>query len=117
MYDTLFTLIIIYFPVTSPLRDVSVVQNGSNSILLSWTPSSNATGYMVNYTSSCGTNNRQLIAGGSTNEYRVTDLKDGGIYTVSIVAISDGLPSESVTNIITLMGVNSGKISIRMLNK
>ena len=87
---------------------MSVVQDGPNSILMSWTPSSNAIGYVIDYASSCGGNNQLLLDGGSTDECRVTDLEDGGIYTVSIVAISDGFPSESVTKIITLMGVNSG---------
>ena len=64
---------------------------------------------MIDYASSCGGNNQLLIIdGGSNYEYRVTDLEDGGIYTISIVAISDGFPSESVTIIITLMSVNSG---------
>ena len=96
---------------------MSVAQDGPKSILMSWTPSSNAIGYVIDYASSCRGNNQLLIDGGSTNECRVTGLVDGGIYTVSIVAISDGFPSESVTKIITLMGVNSGTNIYQMLIK
>ena len=96
---------------------MSVAQDGPNSVKFSWTPSSNAIGYVIDYASSCRGNNQLLIDGGSTNESGVTGLADGGIYTISIVAISDGFLSESVTKIITLISVNSGKISIRMLTK
>ena len=94
---------------------MSVAQDGPNSVQMAWTPSSNAIGYVINYTSRNGGNcyNQLLIDGGNTDDCRVTDLEDGGIYTISIVAISDGFPSESVIKSITLMGVNSGK----MLNK
>ena len=84
---------------------------------MSWTPSSNAIGYVIDYTSSCGDNNQLLIIdGGSTDEYRVTDLEDGGMYTISIVAMSAGFPSESVIENITLMSANSGT-NIKMFKK
>ena len=86
-----------------------MVQKSPYSVLLSWTPSSNANGYMINYARSCGDNNQRLINGGNINEHNVTALKDGGIYTISIVAISNGFPSESVIETVTLMGANYGK--------
>ena len=116
-YNSLFILLIIYFSVTLPPSDVSVVHDELNSILLSWTPSSNAIGYIINYASSCRGGNQHSIHGGSTDEYRVTGLEDGGIYTISIVAISDGFPSDSVIETITLMGVDSGKIFFRILKR
>ena len=86
-----------------------MVQNSPNSVLLSWTPSSNANGYMINYARSCGDNNQHLINGGNINKLNVTTLEDGRMYTISIVAISNGFPSESVKETVTLMGANYGK--------
>ena len=67
-------------------------------IILSWTPSSDATGYIIQYNSSCGgSSGSKNISGGDTNSYTLTGLTSGVTYTTSIVATSQFLPSGAVT--------------------
>ena len=70
-------------------------QNGSSSVLVSWSPSSNAHGYDIHYVSRCrGLSGSFRATSGSTDEYILTDLPNPDSYTISIVATSDGFPSE-----------------------
>ena len=46
------------------------------------------------------------VSGGSTDDYLLTGLQNGGTYTIFIVATSDGLKSESVI----VMNVQLGKL-------
>ena len=83
-------------PVTSPPSDVAAVQDGPTSIRVSWTQSSNATGYMIHYTSVSDSGN-ETVSDGSTETHTLTDLMNGETYNISVVATSDNLPSERVT--------------------
>ena len=80
----------------SPPSDVTAVQDGPTSIILSWTPSSDATGYSIHYTSVSDSGNK-VVSDGSTETHTLTGLVNGETYTISVAAISDDLPSESVT--------------------
>ena len=83
-------------PGTSPPSGVTAVQAGPTSITVSWSPSSDATGYRIDYESSGGYGMVGVV-GGSTDMETLTGLQNGDTYTISIVATSDtGLPSESV---------------------
>ena len=81
------------------------VQMGLTSIRVSWTPSSDATGYIISYTG--GSSSESVtVSGGSSDNYLLTGLQNGDTYTISIVATSDGLKSESVI----VMNVQLGKL-------
>ena len=74
---------------------MTAVQTGPTSITVSWSPSSDATGYRIDYDSSGGDSGSVTVSGGSTDMETLTGLQNGDI---SIVATSDtALPSESVS--------------------
>ena len=88
----------VYFPGASPPTDLTAVQAGPTSIDVSWTPPTplgDTTGYIIYYTNDDNTDSVD-IDGGSTDEYTLTGLQNGDTYTISIVATSENLPSESV---------------------
>ena len=65
---------------------------------MSWTPPTplgDITGYIIYYTNDDNTDS-VVIDGGSTDVYTLSDLQNGDTYTISIVATSSDLPSESV---------------------
>ena len=78
----------------SPPTDVMAVQEGLTSIRVSWTRSSDATGYIISYTG--GSSGSVTVSGGSTDERSLSNLVNGGVYTISIMATSTGLSSGSV---------------------
>ena len=82
--------------VALPPSDVVVVQQTPTSILVSWIPSSVATGYRIHYNSSEGNQGSKTVSGGFTNSYTLTSLQNGVIYTVSVLATSEHVSSESV---------------------
>ena len=74
------------------------VQEGLTSIRVSWsppTPLGDTTGYRIYY--SGGSSDSVDVSGGSINEHVVTSLQNGDSYTISIVATSQHLPSNTVT--------------------
>ena len=75
---------------------MTAVQDGPTSIRVSWTVSTDATGYMIHYTSASDSGN-ETVSDGSTETHTLTGLVNGETYTISIVATSNNLPSESVT--------------------
>ena len=75
---------------------MTAVQAGPTSITVSWSPSSDATGYRIDYDSSEGAGGSMSVSGGSTDNETLTGLQNGDIYTISIAATSELLPSESV---------------------
>ena len=79
---------IILSAVPSVPSNVTAVQTGPTNITVSWSPSSNATGYRIDYDSSGGDSGNMTVSGGSTDEYVLTGLQNGDTYTISIVATS-----------------------------
>ena len=77
---------------------MTAIQDGATSILVSWSPSSDATGYRIDYDSIGGDSDSVVTSGGSTNPltHTLMNLQNGDTYTISIVATSSDLPSESV---------------------
>ena len=69
----------------SPPSDVIAVQDGSTSIIVLWTPSSGATGYMISYT---GGGSSDSVAVGDTNSHTLMGLTNGETYTISIAGTS-----------------------------
>ena len=81
---------------------MTVVQDGPTSIRVSWTPSSDATGYMIHYTSSRGDSGSEDVSGGHSDNYTLTGLVKEDTYTISITATSHTLSSSPITVEITL---------------
>ena len=90
------------FAGTSPPSGVTAVQDGPTSIRVSWTPSSDATGYMIYYDNNRDHSGNEAVSNGSTETHTLTGLVIGDTYTISIVATSHHFPSERVAIIITL---------------
>ena len=82
--------------------DVTAVQDGPTSIRVSWTPSSDATGYMIHYTSSRGDSGSEDVSGGHSDSHTLTGLVKEDTYTISIMATSHTLFSSPITVEITL---------------
>ena len=89
---------------------VTAVQDGPTSITVSWSPSSDATGYTISYTGG-GSSGSETVSGGDTNSYTLTGLTNGQTYTISIVATSNNLPSDTVT----AMAVGLGKSNTSLM--
>ena len=104
----MYTLLIINSSDTLPPSDVTAVQASPTNISVSWNPSSNATGYIIEYTSCRGHNGGVFVNDGYTVEYLLTELQEEDIYSISIVATSDGFPSESV-KVAHINVINIGK--------
>ena len=83
--------------VASVPTNLMAVQEGPISIRVSWsppTPLGDTTGYRIYY--SGGSSGSEDVSGGSTDTYLLTGLRNGESYTISIVATSQHIPSESV---------------------
>ena len=85
--------------VASAPSGLTAVQDGPTSILVSWSPPDplgDTTGYRIDYTNGSSSDS-VTVDGGSTDSHTLTGLQNGATYTISIVATSQGLPSETVT--------------------
>ena len=76
---------------TSPPSDVEAVQHGLTSIIVTWTASSDATGYRIHYTSDSDSGSKEV--GFSATSLTLSVLKNGETYSISIVATSQDLPT------------------------
>ena len=86
---------------TSPPGDVVVVQHGLTSIIVTWTASSDATGYRIHYISDSDSGSREV--GVSATSLTLSGLKNGETYSISIVATSTDRPTSSpITRDVTL---------------
>ena len=92
---------------TEPPSNVAARQTNPTSILVEWTPSSDATGYIIHYDSSGDPSGSVSIDGGSTNSHTLENFRNGETYTMSVVATSANLLSQVVT---ADMAVGLGKI-------
>ena len=88
--------------VASAPTNLMAVQEGLISIRVSWsppTPLGDTTGYRIYY--SGGSSGSVDVSDGSTDNYLLTGLQNGEIYTISIVTLvttsSQLLPSDTVT--------------------
>ena len=84
-----------------PPTGVTAVQTGPTSIRVTWAPPDpldGVTGYRIDYTQG-GTSYSEPVVGGDTNSHTLTGLTNGETYTISIVATSMDLDSESASNI------------------
>ena len=81
---------------------MTAVQDGLTSILVSWTPSSGATGYRIDY--SGDSSDSVNVSGGDTNSHTMTDLTNGQTYSISIVARSSHFFSDSSLDMNVILG-------------
>ena len=77
----------IIYTVASPPSGVTAVQAGLTSITVTWTASSDATGYRIYYTSDSDSGS-ETVSGGSTETHTLTGLVNGETYTISMMATS-----------------------------
>ena len=89
-------------PATSPPSNATAVQTGSTSIIVSWSPSSDATGYRIEYESILAGSGSVDVSSTNINVYTLRSLTNGGIYNIFIVATSQHFPSVAVTKVIGL---------------
>ena len=87
---------ILYTAAPAPPTGVSaVVQEGSVSVIVSWTQSGTVTEYWIYYVSAGGEDSGSVgpmnIAGTS---HTLDNLLDGLIYTITVIAVGDHLPSQ-----------------------
>ena len=84
-------------PAASAPTNLMAVQEGPTSIQVSWSPPTSlgdTTGYRIYY--SGGSSGSVDVSDGSTDNYTLTSLQNEESYTISIVATSQHLPSESI---------------------
>ena len=76
---------------------MSAVQQSNTSIEVNWmSPGSPATGYIIYYQSDGGDVRNETISGVDTESYILSNLESGVSYSISIIAVSDHLPSAVV---------------------
>ena len=81
----------------SPPNGAMAVQHGPTSITVTWTASSDATGYRISYTGGEGSSGTVDVDGGNTNSHTLMGLTNGETYTISIMGTaSPVLPSAPV---------------------
>ena len=74
---------------------MTAVQDGPTSITVTWTASSDATGYRISYTGGGSSSDSVDVDVGNTNSHTLVGLTNGETYTISIVGTaSPGLPSD-----------------------
>ena len=98
------SVVCLYVVATAP-TDLVVRQISPTSIRVTWTPPTplgDTTGYIIYYNSTDIIDN-VTVSGGSTDEYTLLNLEREAEYTISIVAVSEHLPSESLTKSIPLV--------------
>ena len=69
---------------------------------MSWSPSSDATGYRIEYESILAGSGSVDVSSTNINVYTLSSLTNGGIYNIFIVATSQHFPSVAVTKVIGL---------------
>ena len=76
---------------------MSAVQQSDTSIVVNWmSPGGPATGYIIYYQSDGGDVRSETISGVDTESYILSNLESGVNYNISIIAVSDHLPSAVV---------------------
>ena len=82
-----------------PPTNVGAVQEGLTSIIVSWTPSSNATGYRIYYDSSGGHSGFEDVTNGSFDNYTLKGVQNGTPYTIFIMATSEDHPPSTLVEL------------------
>ena len=94
---------------------MTAVQAGPTSITVSWSLSSDATGYRIDYNSSGGSSGSMTVSDGSTDMETLTGLQNGETYTISIVATSDHFYSDAVEVSNILLGIPGYSVYVNLI--
>ena len=78
----------------APPTGVTAVQEGPTSLTVSWTQSGTVTEYWIYYVSAGGEDSGSAGLITSTS-YTLHNLLDGLIYTITVIAVGEHLPSQS----------------------
>ena len=90
-----------------PPTNVKAVQDGLTSIIVSWTLSSNATGYRIYYDSSGGHGGFEDVTNGSTDSYTLEGLQTETHYTIMIMATSEDHPPSTLVELNIYLSKNA----------
>ena len=94
-------------PVASAPTNLMADQEGLTSIRVSWSPPSpleDTTGYRIYYSDS-NSNDSVDVSNGSTDNYLLTGLQNGGNYTIFILATSEHFFSEPLQVVTSSLGI------------
>ena len=87
-------------------RNLRVLQNGVNSLLVSWSPlyylPEIVTGYHISYQEQDGGHRGSVMTGESNLNTTITELIAGATYSISVAANSSTLPSYARSTSFTL---------------
>ena len=86
--------------------NVSAVQVNVTTITVSWTPPASVSGYQVYWSGGGGADTGNMGVGAGDTAATITGLTTGLMYDITIVALSDQLPSPIATVTITLSESN-----------
>ena len=84
-----------------------VTQVTDTSVMVSWTPptdTTDVTGYRIFYDNGTGEQFMDIIGSGMTTA-KIPSLITGSTYSITVVATTDGLPSEVVGLVIVILGM------------
>ena len=84
--------------------NLNAEQVGSNSVRVSWMPPATVTGYQVYWSGVGGSGSGNMSAGAGDTAVTITGLTPGLTYDVTIVALSDHLPSPVVGPVMVTLG-------------
>ena len=98
-YQTLFSPTAANFP-----TDFNAVQVNSSSFRVSWTPPATVTGYQVYWSGDGGSDSGNVSARARDTAVTITGRTAGLTYEVTIVALSDYLPSPVVGAVMVTLG-------------
>ena len=76
-----------------PPTNVTAVQSGVTSLIVSWAAANGSTGYMIFYNSSGGHTGNVTVEDENTTSYNLTGLYNGQIYSASVSSILHYLQS------------------------
>ena len=89
---------------------LSAVQVNLTSIIVSWTLTANVTGYQMYWSGGGGAYSGNMSVEAADTAVTITGLISGPTYDISLVALSEYLPSPVATVTVTL-----GELSINVL--
>ena len=82
--------------------NLKAIQSGPSSFRVFWTPPATVTGYQVYWSGEGGYDSGNMSAGAEDRAVTITGRTPGLTYDITIVALSDHLPSPAATVMVTL---------------
>ena len=96
---------ILFLPTAAGLpTNLNAVQVNLTSFRVSWTPPATVTGYQVYWSGGGGYDHGNMSAGTEDTAVTITDRIPGLTYNITIVALSDHLPSPAMGAVMVTLG-------------